>query len=302
MTVDRDSRPPERRGSPSDGRFERGHVLVPLLGDDPPDRLVAFGVDVARERGLGVLLANVVSVPWQTPLDASRPRQDAHGTLEELLTRLSNDGIETRGVVYFGRRPVESVLDLVDTHGSEVALLRRSSAGRRRANVRRSPERRIAASASCDVVLGRLSATDENADSILAPVRYGPHTPLVVRTARAIASRRGLSIHVLHVVAEDATDGERLDASKFVRAIVEQISGGTTVTSEVETGDVATAVLDRTRAHDIAVVGAPTKDRLRRLAFGSTVAAVRDDADCDVLTVRQGHPLFGERRPRPADS
>ena len=168
---------------------------------------------------------------------------------------------------------------------ADVVALQRSAAESGTVGIRRDPTDRLVASLSTDVVVGDGTGPLDSLASILVPVAEGPHTPLAVRTARALARRTGAWVELFHVVPEDTGS----DARKRGEDCLEAAAAGLREFEDHDTwlyeaGDPASAIAEQSRYYDAVVMGAPEMGRFRRLVFGSTLDAVDEQVAVPIVT------------------
>jgi len=184
------------------------------------------------------------------------------------------------------------VLDsFVDTHSITATVVDRAERG---FFSRGRDEQTVAA--GCHTVVGTRMDAFESPSSILVPVAKGPHSGLATRIAEAIARAAGCWIELFHVVGEDADEAERGDADTLLDAYEDRLHDAVDVDHHVvAAADPAGEIIEHASYHDVTVLGAPQKGRLRRFLFGSTTDEVeRDGESGPVLTVHRdtGESVF----------
>lgn len=148
-------------------------------------------------------------------------------------------------------------------------------------------ERTVAS--GCHTVVGTRMDAFESPSSILVPVAKGPHSGLATRIAEALARAADCWIELFHVVGEDATEREKADADALLDAYEHRLGDDLDVDHHVtEAAEPAGEIIEHAGYHDVTVLGAPEKGRLRRFLFGSTTDDVeRDGESGPVLTVHR---------------
>ncbi|MCG1002914.1 MULTISPECIES: universal stress protein [Halobacterium] len=179
----------------------------------------------------------------------------------------------------------KGVLDsFVDAHSITATVVDREE---REFFARGRDEQTVAS--GCHTVVGTRMDDFESPSSILVPVAKGPHSGLATRIAEAIARATGCWIEVFHVVGEDATEQEKGDADALLDAYEHRLGDDVDVDHHVvEAAEPADEIIEHASYHDVTVLGAPEKGRLRRFLFGSTTDDVeRDGESGPVLTVHR---------------
>jgi nucleotide-binding universal stress UspA family protein len=275
-------------GSPDlAGRFDGGHLLVPLFASEARAAPDQFDLALAAARANGASLTVISPVP--VPEDDGVDECDGDGSGSPLDRTLGK----------VARRPDVDVAHVADVTGRafravgdhEVdTMVLPGGAGRLRGRLLREG----AARAGCDVAVvnGRASDTDSGGvASVLLPVAGGIHSGLATDLARTIATDAGAWVDVLHVVGPDADEARRKRAETLVESARRRLDRPeTTSTWVLESDDVATAITEQSRCYDLTVLGAPTKGRLRRLVGGSTTRVVRAEAESVVLSAWNNSP------------
>lgn len=188
-------------------------------------------------------------------------------------------------VTQFETEYSKDVLDsFVDSHSITATVVDREERG---FFSRGRDEQTVAA--GCHNVVGTRMDAFESPSSILVPVAKGPHSGLATRIAEAIARASGCWIELFHVVGEDAGEAERGDADALLDAYEHRLGDDVDVDHHVvEAADPAEEIIEHASYHDVTVLGAPEKGRLRRFLFGSTTDEVeRDGESGPVLTVHR---------------
>jgi nucleotide-binding universal stress UspA family protein len=141
----------------------------------------------------------------------------------------------------------------------------------------------------CHSVVGTHMDRFDAPTSILVPVAKGPHSGLATRVAEAIATAYDSWLELFHVVPEDASDDVESDAEKLLDAYDYRLDDAVEVDHHVTYApEAADAIIEHASYHDLTVLGAPQKGKLRRFLFGSTTDAVTEHADSDpVLTAHR---------------
>ena len=131
----------------------------------------------------------------------------------------------------------------------------------------------------CHTVVGTGMDTFESPSSILVPVAKGPHSGLASRIAEAIARSYDCWIELFHVIPEEASEHVEVDAEGLLEAYEYQLDDDVTVDHHVvRAAEPAEAIIEHSGYHNLTVLGAPEKGKLRRFLFGSTTDKVTENA------------------------
>ncbi|WP_336036525.1 universal stress protein [Halobacterium yunchengense] len=130
----------------------------------------------------------------------------------------------------------------------------------------------------CHHVVGTRMDRFQSPSSVLVPVARGPHSGLATRVAAAVARAYDCRLELFHVVPEDASEDAVADADGLLDAYEYRLRDDVEVDHHVTRApDAASGITEHSRYHDLTVVGAPEKGRLRRFLFGSTADEVTGD-------------------------
>lgn len=239
-----------------------------------------------QARTLSYALAADAGAPVQflTPLGGiervSRRAVRATAT-GEVVQFAGPDGVEA-----LGDSPADRVTTAVAAADASAVALQRPASESAGVGLRRATTDRIVANAQADVVMANGTGDLDSLASILVPVAGGPHTDLAVRTARALARYTDSWLELFHVVPEDADEEARERAEACLSGAAMGLEGfERSDTWCYEAADPAAAIAEQSRYYDAVVMGAPTKGRIRRLVFGSTVDAVDERVEVPIVTV-----------------
>ncbi|MCU4716685.1 universal stress protein [Halapricum hydrolyticum] len=138
----------------------------------------------------------------------------------------------------------------------------------------------------CHTLVGTGMDEFESPSTILVPVDRGPHSGIATRIAEAIATAYGSRVDLFHVIPEDASEDRKDDATKLLDAYSYRIDDRIDVEYHVlRDADPAAAIIDQSQQHDLTVLGAPEKGKLRRFLFGSTADSVVEGGDGEPVLV-----------------
>jgi nucleotide-binding universal stress UspA family protein len=141
----------------------------------------------------------------------------------------------------------------------------------------------------CHRIVGTRMDRFEQPSSILVPVAKGPHSGLAARVGASIARAYDCWLELFHVLPEDAGETEEMNADGLLDAYESHLGDDVDVDHHVTTAaDPATDIIEHSAYHDVTVLGAPEKGKLRQLLFGSTTTEVQEEGDAGpVLTVHR---------------
>lgn len=264
-----------------------------------------MGVDATGDRSGNAVLGTLLdpNTDGQTRTLSYALAADADAPVRFLSPLTESEGVSQRAVqatpngqsVQFagsdgrtdaiGYSPADRVATEAADSDADVVVLQRPLSESSGVGIRRATTERIVANAPTDVVMANGCGDIDSLASILVPVAGGPHTDLAVRTARALATHTDAWLELFHVIPEDADQEVRTHAEDCLSTAETGLAGFDQYdTWCYEAEDPAAAIAEQSTYYDAVVMGAPTKGRIRRLVFGSTVDAVDERVEVPIVT------------------
>jgi len=268
-------------------------IVVPIANPETAEQLMHTAIDLAVEHEGEILAMSVVTVPQQTPI--AQGTQFVTEEQERILTQAIElgeaAGVPVSGTIRIGHDVAEAILNTIEQHESEVVLLgwkgRRGSP--RRNIVLGTNVDRVVRDAQADVLVERIGgAASTHVESILLPTAGGPHAAYAAEVAEAIARPNGAHVEVLYVVPPDATESERQRGRALLDRAAADIDGaGSVETTLVEDDDVVEAIVERSAAFDLTIIGATREGLLEQLVFGAVPEAVGSRSENVVIMAKK---------------
>ena len=281
-------------------------ILLPLANPRTARDLVRIGSGVSNGRATEITALGIVEVPEGVSLsEGATQARTARRLLQRVLTFGDEEGVEIRTMVRIGRRAADGVIEAVGEEGTDLVIFGwggpPSPAAAARAEAARGPRRdgpavfsptidAVVRESPCDIAVVKQRGVDD-VQSILVPVRGGPHAELSMRLARDLGKRFGAQVAVLHVVpkgtGERALQREQEALDRFVRE-----HGGTRRVRGIlrEATSVRTAIIRESASHDLVVMGASAQPSNAepdgRFLFGSVADMVASKAKPTVIVVK----------------
>jgi nucleotide-binding universal stress UspA family protein len=156
--------------------------------------------------------------------------------------------------------------------------------------------------------------------TILVPIDFSDLTPILVRTAGEWASATRRSVHLFHVMPEDAElvgyesglqlipympPAEAVEENRLMQLYKDELTGrGLEVTTRIVRGAAALDILDEALAvgADLIILGSHRHGALHHLLLGSVNGVVLRRAPCPVLVVPAPQPKSDHRAEKAATS
>ena len=292
-------------------------ILLPLANPRTARDLVRIGAGMANGRPTEITALGIVEVPEGVSLsEGATQARTARRLLQRVLDFGDEEGVEIRTLVRIGRHASDGVIEAVGEEGADLVIFgwggpptpsQTARADAEEAEVTLAggrPQPRPVFSPTIDAVV-RESPCDiavvkqrgmEKVESILVPVRGGPHAELAMRIARDLAKRFGARIVVLHVVpkgiGERAIEREQMALDGFVR----EHAGSRRATGIIrESTSVRTAIIREAAHHQLVVMGASAQPTNAapdgRYLFGTLAESVASRARPTVVVVKTRQSL-----------
>jgi nucleotide-binding universal stress UspA family protein len=292
-------------------------ILLPLANPRTARDLVRIGAGMADGRPTEITALGIVEVPEGVSLsEGATQARTARRLLQRVLDFGDEEGVELRTLVRIGRRASDGVIEAVGEEGADLVIFGwggpPTSAQTARADAEATelalagekPRPRpvfsptideVVRESPCDIAVVKQRGLDK-IESILVPVRGGPHAELAMRVARDLAKRFGARMVVLHVVprgiGERAIQREQAALDGFVR----QHGGARRATGIIrEATSVRQAIIKEAAHHQLVVMGASANPHNAspdgRYLFGTLAEAVTSKAKPTVIVVKTKQSL-----------
>lgn len=256
------------------GRNETGScVVAPVRDPDARSKAIALGHAIATARDTELCIAGATG-----------------GSTELAETHRTDCRVEPTAVP-IGDRRFEQV---ASRHEPAAIIIGRERGGTLVSELLADPAVSLANATGADVLtVGSRGAFDSVA-SVLAPIAAGPHTPVAVEAACAIARAYDAAVDLFHVADERSDRGEKLLSALHDRCLTGDLAGRCSIEEpSIDTWlydgeDASTAIAEQSAYYDVVVMGAPRSSRLERIVFGSTARDVQRRADAPVVVAHSG--------------
>jgi nucleotide-binding universal stress UspA family protein len=292
-------------------------ILLPLANPRTARDLVRIGAGVADGRPTEITALGIVEVPEGVSLsEGATQARTARRLLQRVLDVGDEEGVELRTMVRIGRHASDGVIEAVGEEGSDLVIFgwggppspsQSARADAEAAELILAGERAqprpvfsptidaVVRESPCDIAVVKQRGL-ERVESILVPVRGGPHAELAMRISRDLAKRFAAKMVVLHVVpkgiGERAIEREQAAVDAFVR---EHAGTRRAVGIIREATSVRQAILKEAANHQLLVMGASAQPTNAapdgRYLFGTLAEAVASKARPTVIVVKTKQSL-----------
>lgn len=247
--------------------------------------------DVAADRNGEILVLSVVVKAQDSPfaLFTDEVIKRDYGEQErEIVDRAvevtRGTGVPVTGEVRVGRDLSKAILGAARDHDADAILLGWEERDRTDFQLGRNVDR-VVHRAGCDVLVEKIGAEANGVESILVPTTGSTHARFAAEVAGALARANDARVEVVHVVSPGADADDRVEAILDSTAGI--IDGVEVTTTALEHADVADAIVSRSAAHDVTVLGASRESLLERLVFGAVPKSVGRDAHGTIILAKR---------------
>ena len=292
-------------------------ILLPLANPRTARDLVRIGAGVANGRPTEITALGIVEVPEGVSLsEGATQARVARRLLQRVLDFGDEEGVELRTLVRIGRHAADGVIEAVGEEGSDLVIFGWGGPPTPSQAVRAEAEATEMALAGepstprpvfsptidavvrespCDIAVVKQRGLDQ-VQSILVPVRGGPHAELAMRISRDLAKRFGAKMVVLHVVPKGIGDRAVQREQVAVDAFVREHAGTRRATGLIrEASSVRQAIIKEAANHQLVVMGASAQPTNAspdgRYLFGTLAEAVASKARPTVIVVKTKQSL-----------
>ena len=292
-------------------------ILLPLANPRTARDLVRIGAGVANGRPTEITVLGIVEVPEGVSLsEGATQARTSRRLLQRVLDVGDEEGVELRTMVRIGRYAADGVIEAVGEEGSDLVIFgwggppTASQTARAEAEATEltlAGERvgprpvfsptidAVVRESPCDIAVVKQRGLDK-VESILVPVRGGPHAELAMRISRDLAKRFGARMVVLHVVPKGIGDRAVQREQVAVDAFVREHAGTRRATGLIrEASSVRQAIIKEAANHQLVVMGASAQPTNAspdgRYLFGTLAEAVASKARPTVIVVKTKQSL-----------
>jgi glucosyl-3-phosphoglycerate synthase len=285
-------------------------ILLPLANPRTARDLVRIGSGVSDGRPTEITALGIVEVPEGVSLsEGATQARTARRLLQRVLDFGDEEGVEIRTMVRIGRRAADGVIEAVGEESTDLVIFGwggpPSAAAAAKAEAARGGKATapvfsptidaVVRESPCDIAVVKQRGVDR-VESILVPVRGGPHAELAMRLARDLGRRFGAQVAVLHVVPKGIGARAIQREQDALDAFVTEHGGGRRVKGLIrEATSVRTAIIREAAQHDLVVMGASAQPSNAapdgRYLFGTVADAVASKAKPTVIVVKTKQKL-----------
>ncbi len=294
-------------------------ILLPLANPRTARDLVRIGSGISNGRPTQITALGVVEVPEGVSLsEGATQARTSRRLLQRVLDFGDEEGVAIRTMVRIGRHAADGVIEAVAEERADLVIFGWGGPPTASQTARAAAEAiekrlsgatlsdppvftetidRVVRESPCDIAVVKQRGLDK-VDSILVPVRGGPHAELAVRLARDLGKRFDAQIAVLHVVPKGIGDRALQRERQALERFIEQHGGARRVKGLIrEAVSVKTAIVREALNHDLVIMGAAAQPSDARPAsdgrylFGSVPEAVASRARPTVIVVKTKQQL-----------
>ena len=270
-------------------------ILIPVANPDTAEELVRVGAALMDRKNGSLTVLGIVEVPEGTPLSegATRARQ-ARRLLQRVLD-FAPDGTTVHPIVRIGRRAAEGVVEAATELEADLIVF---GWGGKPSDPKPGAEPPVFSStldevvrdSPCDIAVVKQGGP-ARIESILVPIRGGPHAELALRFADALAHDNHAVIKVLHLIPPGVSESIRTQTERALAHFIRQHAEGHVEKVVSEAANVRNEILRVAESTDVVVMGAsaaPAASEGHAFLFGAIPEAVATRSTKTVIVVKTG--------------
>jgi amino acid transporter/nucleotide-binding universal stress UspA family protein len=266
-------------------------VLVPIASQEQARILGKIGAIVAKDRKGGVLALHVARVPPQLTLaDGRYFLREGRPYLETVIEQARNRDVPVHTMIRLGRDVAEAIRRTAIENASDLLVLGwpgyTNTAGRLFGSVV-DP---LIDNPPIDVAIVRYRE-QRPLRSVFVPISAGPNSRRAVKLAVSMASQAEdgpAQVHVATIIPYDCPENLCVRAQQAIDHALETSRNYPYITTElIEGHNVADAIVEASKDHDLIVMGSTEEPLFRNLLTGSIPARVAKNADVTVIIVKR---------------
>ncbi len=270
---------------PSPGRYT---VLVPTYNPQMAPNLAHVAALLAKARGGEVVLLSVVEVPVQLPpSEGMELAQGKRRLLQRTARTVRELGVPVESVIKIAHATADGILSAIRDEEADLVVMGWRGWTGSREQLLGTVLDKVVREAPCDLVVVKAERDlEEGIETVLTGVTASPHADLAVELSQALAGVLKCDARYLHVVKK----GTPMDPETIERYLQCDLEPRRVpeIGLEVEVApSIPAALVERSRRHDLIVVGAARAGWLREYLFGSKALSVGKLARCSVLMVKR---------------
>ena len=271
-------------------------ILIPVANPETAQELVRVGAALMDRKSGSLTVLGIVEVPEGTPLSegATMARQ-ARRLLQRVLD-FAPPGTTIHPIVRIGRRAAEGVIEAAAELDADLIVFGwggKPSAPKPGSQppVFSSTIDEVVRDSPCDIAVVKQGGSTA-IETILVPIRGGPHAALALRFADALARQNDAKIKVLHLIPLGVTDAIRGQTERALAHFIRQHAERDVEKVVSEAANVRNEILRVAQTTDVVIMGAsapPANGAAREgFLFGALPEAVATRSPSTVIVVKTG--------------
>lgn len=274
------------------GKLKAGHdapqIIVPVAEPENAVILARWAERIACAKDAKIVLLNVVTLPYQTPLQ-EETKVSACG-LELLMSirqRMECGSVDT--VLLYGRSAAGSIADLVREKGADLLVVGWNGRFKSRDFEVGSSFETIIRAAPTDCLVIRSGITEKLNDSeiqnILMPTKGGFHSTKQAEMTSLLADALDADVTVFSV--QDRGEDDEESPRHRLQDVLRQFGRQNVSLKMTEAQDIAWTIVKESVEHDLVVIGATEAGSFQRMVFGTVAQKIVENCPKTVIMVKQ---------------
>ena len=266
---------------------EGKHVLVSVASAENSPVLMKYADIIAGEESRGIVLFNVIRVPYQTPIDVAERFTGEAKKIIEKAAESAPQRLPLRCFVRYAHNTAQGIIHSVRARNASLLILGWRGFTRRKDYRMGSTLDPVIEKTPCDLVVIKVGEgePEKKIKRILCPTKgKSPHGKLAWDLVKRIAAEHDAEVTIIHVtgIHGKGTIPEKLKSS--VEAVYEGIRHKVKI---MRSNDPIGLIIEESRANDLVVIGASDTSLFKRILFGSVPRRIAESCSCTVMMVRK---------------
>jgi APA family basic amino acid/polyamine antiporter len=262
-------------------------IMVSVANPATAPVLVKYANLIANVKVAELVITNIVTVPYQTPLrEAYRFIEAARDLIIEAST-FADDRLSVRSIMRCGHSFARGIISSVKERHTDLLILGWQGDTRWDHFAMGSTLDPVIEQAPCDILVVKADENEPEKEirRILFPSKgQSPHVQLAADVINHIAKRFDAEVTILHVMQKDDTES---DVTRMANSIAELLQDVKHSIKIVETEDVVKSIVNESESHDVVVIGATSENVFQQLLFGSVPEKIAQHCSKTVLMVKK---------------
>jgi len=253
--------------------------------------LMKYASLLRNEQSQNLILSNIITVPYQTPVREAGKFLGSNKVLMENYIRNCEESNQIQGVIKMGHNIGRSIISSVRETGPQLLIMGWSGHVSKGSYTMGSTLDPVIELAAADLLIIKpgLDEPQQKITKILFPSRgKSPHSRLAHQIINNIADKLGADVTFFHVYQCNKKNKNPSVESKVLKG---DFHNSIHTIKIVEHCDVVKAIIDESKKYDLVVLGASENKRLKRFLYGTIPEKIAANCSKTVLLIKQNRGI-----------